>query len=234
MGYSQDYDAKINELNQQLETAISNEDFEKASQLKKERDLYVELKDAIQHENFERASEIKKELTTPETIKSEKAVIYLFRVTEYAKHFDLEYYHHDKFIHQSDGTGYFKYELEPGSHLLWVCGASPSFMTVEVEAGKSYFAIIDIQFFGMKAKPFGILDRIEKNESELIERCISLLKTRTSDSQSKSFLESKQIELDNRGFIANKLKLYDEKRNTGWAHIGPEDFFDLESLLKNY
>lgn len=59
ISFSQDYDAKIQELNQQMEAAVSNEEFDKASTLKKERDLYVELKEAIKNEDFQKASKIK-------------------------------------------------------------------------------------------------------------------------------------------------------------------------------
>lgn len=62
MVFSQDYESNVRELNQQIETAISNEDFDKASTLKKERDLYLQLKEAIVKEDFEKASLIKKEL----------------------------------------------------------------------------------------------------------------------------------------------------------------------------
>lgn len=82
-GFSQDYQSRINDLNKQLETAISLEDFEKASEIKKQRNLYVELQNAVENEDFKKASQLKAMLngkSQPSFKKGsdENAVVYLY------------------------------------------------------------------------------------------------------------------------------------------------------------
>ena len=59
---AQDYQEKIVDLDKQIKQAIAVEDFEKASLLKSERELYTDLQQAIKDEDFEKAEQIKNKL----------------------------------------------------------------------------------------------------------------------------------------------------------------------------
>ena len=81
-----------------------------------------------------------------------KAVIYFTRVTKYGKPTSFEFFHQDKYIGAFKGDQYMRYELDEGEHLLWASTENKEFITVEVEAGKTYIVMVNVIMGAMKAR----------------------------------------------------------------------------------
>ncbi len=54
---------EIIEIDKKIQAAVKEEKFEKAAELKKEKQLLISLEEAVKNENYEKAAEIKKSIT---------------------------------------------------------------------------------------------------------------------------------------------------------------------------
>jgi hypothetical protein len=78
------------------------------------------------------------------------------------------------------------YQLEPGEHLFMVVGESADFMSAEIEANKTYYALVTPRMGAWKArfslKPIHAADLGSSQFNEWIEACEWVEKTAGSDS----------------------------------------------------
>src|SRR5690349_15244489 len=76
-----------------------------------------------------------------------KAVVYFARtvagysLTAMASNFN--FFDKEKFIGKFSGTGYVRYECEPGEHVFWARAENTDFMTAELEADKIYLVLAE-------------------------------------------------------------------------------------------
>jgi len=149
-----------------------------------------------------------------------KAVIYFARVTKYGKPVDFEFFHQDKYIGAFKGDQYMRYELEPGTHLLWASSENKEFITAEVEAGKTYIVMVDVIMGAMKARVG--LTPISQNDTEQFERAKELIVKRAPTVTPDAKIEKMNKKLEK--FIAEKLELYETtwKSEKNFKHLSSD------------
>ncbi len=68
-----------------------------------------------------------------------KAVIYFVRPSMLGFAINFSYFDSTNLVDKFNGTGYIRYECEPGFHLFWAKAENKDFIEADVEAGKIYF-----------------------------------------------------------------------------------------------
>jgi hypothetical protein len=78
-------------------------------------------------------------------MEEEPAHIYFTRVSKYATHAMFYVFDGDSLINVNEGVNWFRYDCQAGDHLLWITNRKyTDFVEAEVEAGKFYIIMIDV------------------------------------------------------------------------------------------
>ena len=80
-----------------------------------------------------------------------KAAIYFVRTSALGFAINFSFYDSTKLLGKFNGPNYFRYECEPGSHLLWARSENRDFIEADLEAGKIYFIEAVPQMGAVKA-----------------------------------------------------------------------------------
>ncbi len=159
-----------------------------------------------------------------------KAVVYLVRVSAVAYAVAFQYFHNDEFIGQSKGVSYIRYEVDPGEHLFWASSENKSFITINAEAGKTYFIYVDVLMGAWKATVK--LSGVYPNQEKRIKRAVEVINKhdpyRMPEEKKKKIIEK----LNNRNFIQNILNKYNTtwKQTNNYHHLKKNDNIDEKYL----
>lgn len=158
-----------------------------------------------------------------------KAVVYFTRVTAMGAMVSFEFFHQDKYIGLFKGKNYMRYECEPGEQLFWASSENKEFITADLEAGKTYVVLVDVVMGAMKARVG--LRSIDSNH-ETFARAKKLIDKKKPVVTSQEVIDKKTKKLNKRGFIAEKLKMYETewKDSKNFKHISPEMAIPEEQL----
>lgn len=160
-----------------------------------------------------------------------KAKIYFARVSGAALLVTFDLFHNDKFIGKIKSSNYVAYECDPGEDILfWASGESKAFCTANLKAGEIYIVIVDVKV-GMMSAGVGLTPIDSK--SKLLKRAKKLVDKQKPQVTPKETIEAVQKRLEERGFISDKLKLYETKiKNTPKCkHLSAEMFIPKELLI---
>lgn len=221
------------EIREQIELAVTNEDYTEAARLKKS----LENKDdiAVEEDVQPVVTEVKaNESNAPANVSPQvegpgyappsegKAVIYMLRVSALGFAINFEYFHENQFIGQSKGVSYIRYEVDPGEHLFWASAENQHFITVNAEAGKTYFMYIDVVMGMWKAQVN--LSPVLPSQNDRIQRGMEVINKHKASISSAEIISKKMNKLNSRGFIENKLNAYETKWKStkGFASISSE------------
>jgi hypothetical protein len=81
-----------------------------------------------------------------------KAVIYIYRVTDYGFAINFEYFNNDKFIGAFKGKNYMRYECDPGQQLIWISSENKEFIECDLKEGGTYMILVYLYPGVMKAR----------------------------------------------------------------------------------
>lgn len=135
-----------------------------------------------------------------------KAVVYFARTSGLGTLINFNFFDKDKFIGKFHGTGYLRYECDPGEHLFWARAENRDFITAELEADKIYI---------VEAEPrMGIATcRVElkpvdpKKDDKKIAKIEKLVTKKEPDVTSPEEIASEDQKKEQ---IANAVKDYEE------------------------
>ena len=148
-----------------------------------------------------------------------KAVIYFTRVTKYGKPTGFEFFHQDKYIGVFKGDQYMCYECEPGNHLFWASSENKEFLTVEVEAGKTYIVMVNVIMGVMKAHVG--LSPVSPDDSERLAKAETLVNKKPPTITPEKTIVKKNKKLIK--FIVKNLDKYEEiKDEKNFRHLSLE------------
>ncbi|HEX6914911.1 MAG TPA: hypothetical protein VF145_06700 [Chitinophagaceae bacterium] len=80
-----------------------------------------------------------------------KAVVYFARVSQLGFAINFSYFDSTQLIAKFNGSGYFRYECEPGQHVFWARSENRSFVEANLDSGKIYFIEAVPTMGGLKA-----------------------------------------------------------------------------------
>jgi hypothetical protein len=131
-----------------------------------------------------------------------KAVVYFARVSALGFAINFTYFDSTQLIGKFNGTGYIRYECDPGKHVFWARSENRSFVEADLEAGKIYFIEAIPQMGALKA---GVdLEPIDPAEDEKrVKKILKLLNRKTAES-----LDADQL--------AAETKKMDDVMHRGW------------------
>ncbi len=102
-----------------------------------------------------------------------KAVIYFVRPSMLGFAINFSFFDSTNMIDKFNGSGYIRYECEPGNHLFWAKAENKDFIEAEVDSGKIYFVEAVPQ---MGAITYGVrLIPVYPNDEKRITRLIKFL-----------------------------------------------------------
>jgi hypothetical protein len=157
-----------------------------------------------------------------------KAVVYFVRVSSYGKEAPFDFFHQNKFIGESKGVGYFKYECAPGKQLFWATSENKEFLTANLKEGGTYVVIVDI-IIGWAKAHVG-LSPISVNDKEIYSRAKHVVSNKKPTFQDSKFVEEKNREL--LGSINEDLQLYENMPKEKFRHISESMAIPIEELTK--
>jgi len=241
---------RIIQANTEMKEAVSKENYQKASELKKEITLREKLEVAIKAENYSEAASIKEQLngngatkeiaevntaivnsSPSKSSNSEKATVYMIRVSALGFAVSFKYFDGEKFIGQSKGVSYIKVDVDPGEHIFWASAENQSFITVNAQAGKTYFIYVDVKMGAWSAQVN--LTAVRPNEESRIKRGLEVINGHPASTVTE--VQEKKIlaKLNKRGFVKDKMNAYETKWKStkNFQHIDANEFIP-ESKLK--
>lgn len=133
-----------------------------------------------------------------------KAVVYFTRVSSYGGAVSFEFFHNNRYIGIFKGKNYMRYELEPGKQLLWASSENKEFVECDLEAGKTYIILVDIDMGAWKAR-VGLTPITEK-DTEKFERATALILKEAPVITPEKKIEEMNKKL--KDFIVEKLDMY--------------------------
>lgn len=140
------------------------------------------------------------------------AVVYFVRVSGYGGATSFEYFHNEDFIGIFKGKNYMRYECAAGENLLWASSEDKEFLRCDLEAGKTYMVLVNIEMGAWKAR-IGLEPLTVDNED--FERAVELVQKQKPVVTSQSKIESTQKKLDDRGFIEDIMERYENEWKDG-------------------
>ena len=135
-----------------------------------------------------------------------KAVVYFVRVTSLGFAVGFQYFDQDKYIGLFKGKSYFRYECDPGKHLLWASSENKEFLTADLKAGGTYVVIVDVAMGIGKARVG--LTPVGDTNTEAFKRARGLVHKKPPEVNEQEKIDKMQVKL--KGFMADKLKMYEE------------------------
>ena len=115
-----------------------------------------------------------------------KAVVYFARtvagysLTAMASNFN--FFDKEQFIGKFSGTGYVRYECEPGEHVFWARAENSDFMTAELEADKIYLVLAEtnvaLATVRVELRP---IDPNNKKDEKRLKSIIKLIEKKEPD-----------------------------------------------------
>jgi hypothetical protein len=157
------------------------------------------------------------------------AVIYLVRVTAYGGVMPFEFFHNDQFFGRITGLAYLRYEVPAGESLIWASSENKSFLDCNLEAGKTYIALVNVKMGGFTARVD--LQPITENDDSF-QRVKDHVNDKGPMQIGQESIDKTQKKLEDKGFIEDILKKYNDKwKNTGaTTKITPEMAIPEEKL----
>ncbi len=144
-----------------------------------------------------------------------KAVIYFARVSSYGGLVSFEYFRNEEFIGVFKGKNYMRYECPPGKQLFWASSEDKEFLQCDLEAGKTYVVLVNIEMGAWKARlglePITAEHKVFKRVKKLINRKKPIV-------TSKAKIVKTTKKLKKRHFVEKVMRKYEKswknKRNT--------------------
>ena len=157
------------------------------------------------------------------------AVVYFVRVSAYGGMMPFEFFHNDQFIGRITGLAYMRYELPAGKSLLWASSENKSFLDCNLEAGKTYLALVNIKMGGFTARVH--LEPIDENHKSF-QRVKDHVNDKGPMQIGQESIDKTQQKLVKKGFIENILNKYNKKwHKTGATSKMTADFAIPEDKL---
>lgn len=152
----------------------------------------------LQSQNFERANE-------------DEAIIYFVKSTKMAAAITFNFFDSDQCIGRFKGSGYFIYRCKPGEHVFWASKEFPSFISADLEAGKTYLVGVYVTTGVMTANP--ILSPIASNDVKNINKAIKIITKKAPKALSEE--ELAEWGKKHEESIYNNLNDFEEKIEKG-------------------
>ncbi len=142
---------------------------------------------------------------------ADKAVVYFVRPSSFGFAINFSYFDSARLIGKFNGTGYIRYECDPGTHLFWARSENKDFVEADVEAGKIYFLEAIPQMGGIKA---GVrLAPVDPKSQKKMEKLLKLLNKKSPESFTPEQLEEEQKKMDD--VIKRGLEKYLQEKEAG-------------------
>ncbi len=157
-----------------------------------------------------------------------KSVVYFVRVSGWGGATSFEYFHQDKYIGVFKKKNYMRYECDPGEQLFWASSENKEFITADLKEGGTYIVIVNIIMGAWKGRVG--LNPISVNDKELFDQAKELIKSKKPVITSEKKIKEMNEKLE--GFIAEKLKMYDEvwKNEKNFKHISADMAIPAEAM----
>lgn len=135
-----------------------------------------------------------------------KAVVYFTRTSSMGMLINFNFFDKDKFIGKFHGTGYIRYECEPGEHLFWARAENRDFITAELEADKIYFVEAEPKM-GLATSRVELKPIDPKKDDKKVTRIEKLINRKEPDTTTPEEIASEDQKKDQ---IANAVKDFEE------------------------
>ena len=140
-----------------------------------------------------------------------KSVVYFVRTSGVGFAINFTYFDSAKVIGKFNGEGYFRYECEPGVHLLWARSENRDFVNADLEAGKIYFIEAQPKMGAFKAA-VRILPVIPDDEKTM-KRILKLINKKSAE-----YFPAEELETEtnkSKDVIQRGLEKYKEEKAKG-------------------
>lgn len=142
---------------------------------------------------------------------ADKAVVYFVRPSSFGFAINFSYFDSARLIGKFNGTGYIRYECDPGAHLFWARSENKDFVEADLEAGKIYFIEAVPQMGGIKA---GVqLVAVDPSKQKKIDKIIKLLHKKPAESFTPEELKAEQKKMED--IIRRGLEKYAQEKKAG-------------------
>jgi hypothetical protein len=135
-----------------------------------------------------------------------KAVVYFTRTSSMGFLINFNFFDKDKFIGKFHGTGYIRYECEPGEHLFWARAENRDFITAELEADKIYFVEAE-PHMGLATSRIELKPIDPKKDDKKVARIEKLINKKEPDTTTPEEIASEDQKKEQ---IANAVKDFED------------------------
>jgi len=153
-----------------------------------------------------------------------KAVVYFARPSAIGMLYNFNFFDKDKFIGKFHGTGYLRYECEPGEHVFWARAENSDFITAELEADKIYFVLAEphmaLATVRVELRP---VDPNNKKDESRVKKIAKLINKKEPDVTSPEEIATEDKKKES---IASALKSYEENRKGKIDRLTKEMFYE--------
>ncbi len=151
------------------------------------------------------------------------AVVYFVRVSSYGGAVSFEFFDNQEFIGLFKGKNYMRYECPAGERLLWASSENKEFLRCDLKAGETYLVLVNIVMGAWKAR-VDLEPILPDNED--FERVKSVVYQKKPVVTPEAKIQKTKAKLDNRGFVENIMKRYEEEwKNTKATNTITADMF---------
>lgn len=253
---------RIAEIDAEIKEAVERKDFDEAAILKQEKELWIQIDSAVANENFEKAADIQRQieqlgdespantekeenpksgfaraevrrgdemnLSTTETTKGivppskgKSAVYFVITGSSGGMVPKYECFADQHYIGYLKAKKYIRYECDPGEHLFWISSENKEFLTAELLADEIYIVRVEFTTGAFKSHP-GF--RVEHSDKQLA-KAVKLIEKKESLSFDRAHLEEENEKFA--GFIRSNLERYEKKTKDvyNFRHLAADDFY---------
>lgn len=142
---------------------------------------------------------------------ADKAVVYFVRTSGLGFAINFSYLDSATLIAKGNGTGYVRYECEPGNHLFWARSENRDFVEAEVEAGKIYFLEAVPTMGAIRAAVQ--LRPVDPSKEDVMKRIFKLMDKKKPGNPTPEELKKESEEMQD--VILKGLEKYKEEKEKG-------------------
>lgn len=232
------------DLRERLEKEVENENYAEAADIKRQLNGEKTVEKKASNETKEESEQVVSDVNFDEenynstvNVKGHtpprpgKAAVYMLRVSGMGFAVPFKYFVDHEFIGESKGVSYVRAEVDPGQYVFWSSAENESFITVDAEAGRTYFIYVDVKMgvWGARAT----LSAVLPSQDSRIKRGLEVVNGHDPSTLSDSKRASIVGKLERKGFVQDKMNAYETKWKSAKNFDDlPRDAFIPESKLK--
>ncbi|OQP64106.1 hypothetical protein A3860_22120 [Niastella vici] len=159
-----------------------------------------------------------------------KAVVYFaktsagYSLTSLATNFN--FFDKEHFIGKFSGTGYIRYECEPGEHVFWCRAENSDFMTADLEADKIYFVLAEVHLAMATARvELRPIDPHNKKDDNRVKSIVKLIEKKEPDVTKPEEIAQEEKKKDEH---ARAIKNYEDGKKGKIEHLTKEMFYEKQ------